>query len=158
MSVPTLLLKQLYNFSSLKNVGHGVQFTIKNRLSDAQLTELLSIHIDGREIPKDAIAMDLGDGKTISATQISTATPLPFPLRQNITIQAATEPLAIGKHKLHIGFKTCALRRFKVRGGGRHLRIGPRISFGFPATRRMITPNRLFASGGNLPKNSPASN
>ncbi|MFO1434191.1 MAG: hydroxymethylglutaryl-CoA reductase [Candidatus Competibacteraceae bacterium] len=116
MTVPTILLKQLYNFSSLKNVGHGIQFMLKNRLSDTQITGLLNINIDGKAIPKEAVTMDLGDGKTIPATQLSDTTPLDFPLRQSITIQAATEPLAIGKHKLYIGFKTAPFGdlRFEV--------------------------------------------
>jgi hydroxymethylglutaryl-CoA reductase (NADPH) len=106
MSVPSLLLKQLYNFSSLKNVENGIQFAIRNRLSDAHMTGLLSLQIDGQEIPQDAIAMDLGDGRMIPATQVTAANPLPFPLRQNVTILANTGALSTGKHRIQIGFKT----------------------------------------------------
>ena len=35
MFVPSLLLKQLYTFGSLKNIEDGIQFSIKNRLNDA---------------------------------------------------------------------------------------------------------------------------
>ncbi len=105
MPVPSLLLKQLYNFSSLQNIASGVQFTLKNRLSDAQLTQWLGIRINGKEIPPDAILMDIGDGRIIPATEISAHNPLPFPLRQTVTIQANHETLGIGKHRLQIGFK-----------------------------------------------------
>ena len=35
--IPSMLLRQLYTFGSLKNTGQGVQFAIKNRLSDAEV-------------------------------------------------------------------------------------------------------------------------
>ena len=43
MFVPSLLLKQLYTFGSLKNSADGLQFSMKNRLSDATLTGLRGI-------------------------------------------------------------------------------------------------------------------
>ncbi len=106
MSVPSMLLKQLYNFSSLENTEKGVQFAIKNRLSDAQLTELLSIHINDQAVSKEAIALKLGEGETIPAGQISPANPIAFPLKRKVTIQVDTDALPTGKHKLHIGFRT----------------------------------------------------
>jgi len=35
MFVPSLMLRQLFTNGSLRNVPDGVQFSIKNRLSDA---------------------------------------------------------------------------------------------------------------------------
>ena len=49
--IPSLLLKQLYTFGSLQNVATGVRFALKNRLSDAQLTGLTSVKINGQEVP-----------------------------------------------------------------------------------------------------------
>jgi hypothetical protein len=40
MFIPTLLLKKLYTLGSLTNVEHGVRFAIKNRLSNAEVTDL----------------------------------------------------------------------------------------------------------------------
>ena len=52
--IPSMLLKQLYTFGSLQNVPTGIRFALKNRLSDAQLTGLTSIKINGAEIEFDA--------------------------------------------------------------------------------------------------------
>ena len=46
--IPSMLLRQLYTFNSLKNTENGVQFAIKNRLTDVEFTELKSVSINGR--------------------------------------------------------------------------------------------------------------
>jgi len=38
MLIPSMLLKKLYTLGSLKNTAAGVQFAVKNRLSDTELT------------------------------------------------------------------------------------------------------------------------
>ena len=51
MKIPSLILKQLYTLGSLENTPDGVRFGLKNRLSDAILTEILAISIDDRAVP-----------------------------------------------------------------------------------------------------------
>ena len=104
--IPSMLLKQLYNFASLKNVEHGVQFSIKNRLSDAKLIGLLEVKINDNVIPRDAISIDLGDGNMLSPDQLSPANPIDFPLRKKVNILAKTSALPAGKHKIAVGFQT----------------------------------------------------
>jgi hydroxymethylglutaryl-CoA reductase (NADPH) len=104
--IPTLVLKQLYTFGSLKNTATGIQFAIKNRLSDAEVTELQHVAINGKKLPKDAIALDLGDGNILAPDQISPNRPIAFPLRKTLTMVAAMDPLPHGKHKIEIAFKT----------------------------------------------------
>ena len=43
MLIPSLLLKKLYTLGSLKNTSEGVAFSIKNRLSDAELVGLRTV-------------------------------------------------------------------------------------------------------------------
>ena len=50
MKIPSLILKQLYTFGSLENRNGGVQFSVKNRLSDASFAGLKSIKFDGKEM------------------------------------------------------------------------------------------------------------
>jgi hydroxymethylglutaryl-CoA reductase (NADPH) len=100
-----MLLRQLYTFGSLKNTDRGVQFTIKNRLSDAEVTELQRIAIDGQIVPLDAITLDLGGGATLAPAQIA-GHPIAFPLRKTLTVLAARSSLPLGKHKIEIAFKT----------------------------------------------------
>lgn len=106
IAVPSLLLKQLYTFGSLKNVADGVQFSLKNRLSDAQLTALQSIRIDGKEIDQDKITITLDDGSSLLHEQLSPAAPVSFPLRQMLDIVIQGETLSRGKHKIEIAFST----------------------------------------------------
>jgi hydroxymethylglutaryl-CoA reductase (NADPH) len=101
-----MLLRQLYTFGSLRNTGQGVQFSIKNRLSDAEFTELQSVRIDSSAVPLDAISLDLGDGARLSPNQISASQPIAFPLRKIVTVQAGIAALPLGKHRIEIAFKT----------------------------------------------------
>ncbi len=100
--IPSMLLRQLYTTNSLKNVENGVQFALKNRLSDGEFTELTSIKINGSEIPKDKISVDAGNGNFVSAETIRDAA---FPLRQILTVRCANGNLEHGKHKIEIAFK-----------------------------------------------------
>ena len=103
--IPSLLLKQLYTFSSLKNVDGGVQFSLKNRLSDATLIEIQHIKIDGENLPLSAVTLDLGNGDIRSPQQLAQV-PVPFPLRRIVTVIVDGAHLAKGKHKVEIRFKT----------------------------------------------------
>ena len=60
--IPSMLLKRLYTYASLQNTEGGVQFSIKNRLSDARLTAFHGISIDGNEISNDDLTLDFGEG------------------------------------------------------------------------------------------------
>jgi hydroxymethylglutaryl-CoA reductase (NADPH) len=104
--IPSMLLRQLYTFGSLKNTERGVQFAIKNRLSDAEVTELQRIAIDGQVVPRDAITLDLGDSALLTPDQIAADQPIAFPLRKILTVRANVAPLPHGKHKIEIAFKT----------------------------------------------------
>jgi hydroxymethylglutaryl-CoA reductase (NADPH) len=101
-----MLLRQLYTFGSLKNTEQGVQFSIKNRLSDAEFTELQSVRIDGSAVPLEAISLDLGDGASLAPDRVSPSQPIAFPLRKIVTLRARTAALPLGKHRIEIAFKT----------------------------------------------------
>lgn len=104
--VPSMLLKQLYTFSSLKNVEQGVQFAIKNRLSDAEFLDLQGITIDGKAVPRESIRVDLGDGTVLAPDQIVTSGPIHFPLRKTLVVRVGIPALELGKHKIGIAFKS----------------------------------------------------
>jgi len=106
MFIPSLVLKQLYTFGSLVNLADGVQFSVKNRLSDARLTGLLGLRIDGQEISLSSITLILPDGNSLAARQISTLLPLDFPLRHILIVQIAGLLLDTGKHKIEIRFRS----------------------------------------------------
>ena len=104
--IPSMLLKQLYTFGSLTNVDQGVQFAIKNRLSDAEVVELQGITIDGKAVPRESIRLDLGDGTLLSPDQIAAGAPITFPLRKTLLVRVGIPALELGKHKVGIAFKS----------------------------------------------------
>ncbi len=103
--IPSMLLKQLYTRGSLQNSSDGFLFGLKNRLSDAELTELRSVSVDGQLISNDRITLDLGDGRQLKPEQISSNAAIAFPLRQAFTINVAGEKLERGKHTIAVAFK-----------------------------------------------------
>lgn len=100
-----MLLKQLYTFGSLKNINNGVSFSLKNRLSDSELTELTGIKIDGQQIPREKLTFDLGDGSLVAPDEVSENNPIAFPLRKIVAVLADIGNLERGKHKIEIAFK-----------------------------------------------------
>lgn len=104
MIIPSMLLKKLYTLGSLKNTNAGVQFSVKNRLSDVELTGLRKVAVDGKEVSLDTIRLVLSDGRTLAPQDISPANPLAFPLRTPLTIQTQLPALPKGKHEIEIGF------------------------------------------------------
>ena len=114
LAIPSLLLKQLHTFGSLKNTADGVEFSVKNRLSDTTLTGLSGLKFDGYEVPLDSILVRLPDGTTLTPAQLAAA-PLDFPLRRTLDIVAAIDPLPIGKHEIEIRFEAQPFGRLKLK-------------------------------------------
>jgi hydroxymethylglutaryl-CoA reductase (NADPH) len=104
MFIPSLVLKQLHTFGSLSNTATGVKFTLKNRLSDAQLIGIHRIAIGGRNVPLAQVRLDLGDGRFVTPGEIGKEAPLDFPLRKSIGIWCEGDHLPEGKHQLEIEF------------------------------------------------------
>jgi len=114
MFVPSMVLRQLYTFGSLRNGDDGVQFSIKNRLSDAQLTGLKGLRIDGRDIPLHDLRLVIEGGGEHGPDSISPDRPLAFPLRQVLHVAFRHEPLAKGKHDIEIMFESKPFGKLKL--------------------------------------------
>jgi hydroxymethylglutaryl-CoA reductase (NADPH) len=106
MKIPSLILKQMYTFSSLKNTDTGVQFGLKNRLADATVTGLVEISLDGRAQPLDRVILDFGGGERRKASEITAERPVDFPLRKAVTVETPAEALAKGDHEVVIEFRS----------------------------------------------------
>jgi hydroxymethylglutaryl-CoA reductase (NADPH) len=115
MKIPSLLLRQLYTFGSLENRPPAVRFALKNRLSDATLTGLTGLEIDGARVSLERIAIDLGGDGSLPAAKVSETNPVVFPLRKIVEIQADHPPLSKGKHKLKIEFVTKPFGRMELK-------------------------------------------
>jgi hydroxymethylglutaryl-CoA reductase (NADPH) len=105
MYIPSMILKRLYTFGSLKNVSGGVQFSVKNRLSDARLTGLSQVKIGGVEVPLEALTLRTPDGQSLASPRLTPAAALDFPLRHILELTAAIPHLPAGKYKIELRFK-----------------------------------------------------
>lgn len=114
MFVPSLILKQLYTFGSLENTAEGVHFAMKNRLSDAKVTEIISIKVDGQEVPLEAVSLDLGNGRLLAPAAVSATEPIEFPLRRVLEMTLGIAHLPPGKHKLEIQFRSEPFGKLKL--------------------------------------------
>ena len=101
--IPSMVLKQLYTFGSLRNSPEGVRFSLKNRLSDATVTALHGVSFDGQAVPVDKLSVVLDSGEVLSP-QAVLAAPVDFPLRRSLEIVADIPPLADGKYRIEVKF------------------------------------------------------
>jgi hydroxymethylglutaryl-CoA reductase (NADPH) len=104
MKIPSLILKQLYTFGSLENVRGGARFVLKNRLSDATLTGVVHVKVDGEEMPLDKVVMEVDEKETVKASAVSAENPLAFPLRKSVGIRVPTAKLEKGDHDVSLAF------------------------------------------------------
>ncbi|MCA9933852.1 MAG: hydroxymethylglutaryl-CoA reductase [Anaerolineales bacterium] len=115
MLIPSMILKQLYTFGSLQNLQDGVQFSIKNRLSDAEFTGLQEVKIDGQPVPLADVRLEVGNGRALSPAEVDGQTPVPFPLRTIVHVIAAIPALPEGKHEIEIAFKAKPFGKLKLK-------------------------------------------
>lgn len=106
MFVPSMLLKKLYTLGSLQNENGHVAFALKNRLSDARITGVRGVKIDGRDVPQADIALHFTDGVVRRAGDISPAHPVDFPLHQIVKLALDHDALPEGKHEIDIAVDT----------------------------------------------------
>ena len=104
MKIPSLILKQLYTLGSLENFEDGVRFALKNRLSDATVTRIAEVRVDGREVPPSRLTLDF-DGQSLPAAQVTAANAVPFPLSRVVRIRAGIDPLPKGPHEIALAFE-----------------------------------------------------
>lgn len=105
MKIPGLILKQMYTLGSLENAEDGVRFSLKNRLSNATVTRLQEVRINGRPVPIDRLTLEIG-GDRIAGSAISPTSALAFPLAKVVNIHAKTDQLEKGQHEIALAFDT----------------------------------------------------
>ncbi len=117
LAIPSMLLKQLYTFGSLKNQNGTVRFSVKNRLSDATITGVNRVSFDGNDVPLDQISLELADGQVLTPASLA-QDPLDFPLRRELDIIAAREALPLGKHRIEVHFTSEPFGKLKLKVDG----------------------------------------
>ena len=115
MMIPSGILKKLYTRSSLKNSGGGPQFSIKNRLSDAEVVGVRSIAIDGCPVALDHVWFDLADGRALTPADVDAAHPIPFPFSSVVTVRTDRPELPMGPHDIDVAFETRPFGRLHLK-------------------------------------------
>jgi len=105
MKIPGLILKQMYTLGSLENVEDGVRFSLKNRLSNATVTRLAEIRIDGKAVPPERLTLEI-DGGSITAAAVTPTSAVAFPLARVVRIHARGDQLEKGQHEISLAFET----------------------------------------------------
>ncbi len=104
VKIPSLILKQLYTMGSLENIPGGVRFGLKNRLSDATLTGIESITLDGVELASGDVRFELSDGTSFTPEDVAPDRPVEFPLRRQLQVVWQGGNLELGKHSVGVSF------------------------------------------------------
>ena len=105
MQIPAFLLRKLYIKGSLKNVGDGFDFKIKNTLSPGTAIGMAPIKVDNVEDPL-ADTLITSEATKIKASDISEAKGFPIKVGVEIAIHCKGKPLAKAEHKIDISIKT----------------------------------------------------
>lgn len=105
MNIPNSLIRRLYTTGSLRNTDTGAQFALKNRLSDAEVTALRGIAIDGGPVALDKVRLGLSDQRSLAPSEVDATHPLPFPLRSTVTFHTTMPELRNGRHEIQIEFE-----------------------------------------------------
>ncbi|MEL7342591.1 MAG: hydroxymethylglutaryl-CoA reductase, partial [Bacteroidota bacterium] len=101
----------------LANTEQGVKFSLKNRLSDATITGVRKVVINGHEFGPDDFTM-MVSGQEIKPTGVSKDNPVDFPLRSIVDIHAKMDHLAFGKHPLEVHFDAKPFGKLKLKVDG----------------------------------------
>ncbi len=114
MKIPSLILRQLYTYGSLKNTNGGVRYSIKNRLSDAKLVGVSDLKIDKKSIPINDCHLII-KGKDVKPTEITASNAIDFPLREIVDVFMHIQHLEEGKHEIEISFVTEGFGKFTLK-------------------------------------------
>lgn len=115
MKIPSLILRQLYTFGSLRNVDGGFRLSLKNRLSDVTVTGILGLQVNGQAIPVDTVIVDLDDGESRPASQYNESSPLAFPLRRIAHLRTRAALLAAGTHDILLSLEVKPFGRLDLK-------------------------------------------
>ena len=117
LPIPSMVLKQLYTFNSLRNTADGVRFSLKNRLSDTTVTALHGVKFDGVDVPAEAITVILDTGEMLKPDDLAQQ-PVDFPLRKTMDVICRIEPLSEGMHKLEVNFAAAGFGNLTLKVDG----------------------------------------
>jgi len=112
--MPSATARQLYTSGSLRNETGGFYFDIENRLSDAVVTRLSGLRVDGREIPPSQLRLEFATGEVLPIPSVTPQHPLTFARRTCASVHAVADPLPAGPHAIAFVLDTASLGTVSV--------------------------------------------
>lgn len=113
--IPSLILKKLYTYGSLRNAPEGLAISLKNRLQDVVLTRVVTVRIGPLELRPEDLELDLGSGAWRAASAVTPATPEPFALRQVAHLRAPGKKIPEGMHPIEIAMEVKGLGTLRLK-------------------------------------------
>jgi hydroxymethylglutaryl-CoA reductase (NADPH) len=97
------MLSRLYSAGSLAATDDGWRFEVRNRLFEATIDHVVSLHLDGRSVDLDRVVLVTEDG---THTGAGNGGPLPFGLADRMTVEVRDERPGPGPHELAVHVRT----------------------------------------------------
>ncbi len=113
MAVPSFLLKKLYVKGSLKSTENGFEFALKNTIAPGAIIGLGALVIDDATYPPEAITIKSPQGEW-RGDQISSKSPLTFPMNVETRISVRGRPVTPGTHHVVFAVITREVGRLEV--------------------------------------------
>jgi hypothetical protein len=96
-------LERLFTWESLENTERGVEFELKNRLTDATFDGITAARLEGEPVALADTSLELEDGTHLSVEEITGDDPLVFDLAETAQVVMDRERLRLGTQELEIG-------------------------------------------------------
>lgn len=100
--IPDWLLRKLYTRQSLRNVHHGWAFSLKNRLSDARLTAVLALNLDGSPVELNTVRFSTEHGVSLKSKDLQPDSPLVLEVGTVVHVYVEAPALSGGDHQLDL--------------------------------------------------------
>ncbi|MCA9790757.1 MAG: hydroxymethylglutaryl-CoA reductase [Candidatus Eremiobacteraeota bacterium] len=112
--IPSLVLRKLYQRSSLRNTHRGVAFSLKNRLGEVIVLGVESFRLDGEPVPLNLIKANL-PSRSLTLDRLNADDALELAVGDHLSLVLAIEPLEEGEHAIEMVFVTAPYGRLKLK-------------------------------------------
>ena len=104
-SFPNKILSQLYTRGTLYRKEEGLSFSLKNRLTDFNIEEVLSVSINSRKVGNNNVTFIVAD-RNIQASELNGSNPLFISLKQEVHVFCKHDPEDQIRLIIEVGLKT----------------------------------------------------
>lgn len=101
-AIPAFVLKKLYVNGSLQGEGDGFFLELKNLIAPGTITSLADLTVDGKAVDLALVTIIPPSGKARPAGEVSTQSPLLFPVGASVRLSVSDQTLEAGPHELVI--------------------------------------------------------